>query len=438
MRVEDVVHGTAIAGDVSVRNEVEGISEKGLQEERVGAAGQPIDGVVGAHDAVDAGVARCLEELRHVVLGQVLLGDLHVVAETRVAVPVLDVVACEVLCRCNELEVFWVDSALDTGDVFVGVGRGETVGVLAGCLLPTAPDGVAEAVDVGCVGVKAEPADVVEGAGLGGEDFGDVVDEGAVEGGHGQDRLGKGCRPAVFARGGPVRAGEAVKRLAPYLVVGETQSGRASTGVSGVVDQLFEGKHRDKGGGAVFRPGGLVAHEGLAEGTILAVGEGELDSGDALREEIRVGFDVVVDVAVVRLCQCRGQQGREDGDSGRDARHVVDRDSLAGIDVCQDSRDQGTLSDAIYSNDWVNAQPALNAIIVQHPHPQLRTPHSDLPIEQVPKSIRWPRCGDSLVLYRSSPPSSFQAESPVMRHIHRQRGCSDQEKFQALLHHPWA
>ena len=175
MRVEDVVDCAAVAGDVAVFDEVEGVAEEGLQEEGVGAAGDAVDGVVGAHHAVDFGVSRGDEELGSVVFGQVLLGDLHVVTEPGVVVPVLDIVAGVVLRCCDEFERVGVDAALDAGDVFVCVGGGEAVGVFAWGFLAAAPNWVAEGIDVGRVDVESVAAGVHEGTALRGDDGGDLV-----------------------------------------------------------------------------------------------------------------------------------------------------------------------------------------------------------------------------------------------------------------------
>lgn len=184
VRVPDVVDGIAIGRDVAPFGEAPTLSQQGLQEEAVGAAGHAVDGVVRAHEAVRLCVARRSEELGSVVLGEVLLGDDGVEAQTRLVVPVLEIVSGKVLGRGGNLEVLGVDTALETGDVLVRVGRGQHVGIFAGSLLSTAPERAAEAIDVGGVDIKTVAANVVECSSLGRDDVRNLVNQRAVEGCH--------------------------------------------------------------------------------------------------------------------------------------------------------------------------------------------------------------------------------------------------------------
>ena len=122
MWVEDAVHCSAVGRDKAVAK-TPSLAEQRLQEERVGAARFAIDGVVDAHGSLGLGELNGRLELRCEVLGEVLGGDVDVVAQARVAMPGLDVVSCVVLDDSRELGRHRADATLHRRDVLVRIQR---------------------------------------------------------------------------------------------------------------------------------------------------------------------------------------------------------------------------------------------------------------------------------------------------------------------------
>ena len=132
--------------------------------------------------------------------------------------------------------------AFDEGDAEAG---GEE-GVFAVGLLAAAPAWIAEDVDVGRPDGEAvvDGVDVVAdglvvlGAGFGGDDGGDLVDEGRVPGGGHADGLRE--------HGGVAGAGDAVEAFVPPVVGGDVEARDGGSGVDELRDLFVEGHAGDE------------------------------------------------------------------------------------------------------------------------------------------------------------------------------------------------
>ena len=134
----------AVARHPSVAVEAPVVPEDVLQQELVRARRDPVHGVVRAHDARHLRVAHARLERGQVVLGEVLLRDHRVEPVALDALPVVEVVGCEVLAVGDDFEVgLGVDAALEADDEVVDVVL-EMEGVFSWCLLTTTPARILE------------------------------------------------------------------------------------------------------------------------------------------------------------------------------------------------------------------------------------------------------------------------------------------------------
>jgi hypothetical protein len=162
--------GVAVGHDVAV--EVPLAADGPGQEPRVGAGGDAVHAVVGAHDAADVALADAHLEGPEEGLGHVALRDARVVREPRLVVPVVHVVRGVVLAAGGGLDGAGgriagvvAGDVLHAADEVHGVTAGH-VGVLAGGLESAAPPRVAHHVDVGAPVRQPALAKVVHGTRL--------------------------------------------------------------------------------------------------------------------------------------------------------------------------------------------------------------------------------------------------------------------------------